>query len=559
MSREDQRRDRGTHDIRSGHAHDDAAEHAHTGACFVCAAAQAPHAARAPDAPSAPGRRAFLGGALAAAGTAPLLPSLARAHGGGDDADAAPFRSHQRRYAIEAGLALLEENGALVVKRDVTIVVAGDTIEDVLPGFGRARGLGRVRTLDARTHFVVPGFISGHTHVAGGTTTRGIIESGRSFARPLELADTLSDDELDAVTAFNLAELILSGCTTQVEMALSLKQAESYVRVARRFGARGYPGGMIPGIHRLFPIWFRANDQALYDSVPGTLAEIQANLEFGRRNMGLENGLIRPMMSPHATDTQTPETMRALAAAAKELGTGIHIHLSQSANETNTVKRLWGVTPAKWCADLGLMDGPFFGAHMSGLDFAVDPPVLNQYGAVYSHCPSAGGAGGGTQPYPEALAKGMRVNIGIDTHSNDYVENLKLAVLYGQARRSLLNATSPFPLVNPTMVQAIDGATRIGAAGLRRSDLGRIAPGAKADLVSIDVTGPLVGVGTVPREPLNNLLYAHGLSVRHVLTDGRLQVWNGRFVAADMRRITRDAGRAIEKLWTMLAAEGFFG
>ncbi len=40
--------------------------------------------------------------------------------------------------------------------------------------------------------------------------------------------------------------------------------------------------------------------------------------------------------------------------------------------------------------------------------------------------------GGQTQQYPEALGAGMNVNIGIDTHSNDYLENLKLAVLYGR-------------------------------------------------------------------------------------------------------------------------------
>ena len=44
---------------------------------------------------------------------------------------------------------------------------------------------------------------------------------------------------------------------------------------------------------------------------------------------------------------------------------------------------------------------------MSGLDFVVDPPILNAGGGVYAHCPSGGGAGGGTQPYPEALAAGM--------------------------------------------------------------------------------------------------------------------------------------------------------
>jgi cytosine/adenosine deaminase-related metal-dependent hydrolase len=545
------------------HGRDFGHEHAHAGACFVCAAAGGGRDdAAAAEPPASPGRRAFLGGAAGVALGGTLLAHAGPANGmatAPGTPNAAAFRDRNRRYAIEAGLALVEESGQLRIRRDVTILVNADRIEDVVAGFGSSRRYGNLGRLDARTHLVAPGFISGHTHVAGGTTTRGIIENGRSFARPLELADTLSDDELDAITAFNLAELILSGCTTQVEMALSLKQAESYVRVARRLGARGYPGGMIPGIHRLFPIWFRANDQALYDSVPGTLAEIQANLEFARRNMGLEDGRIQPMMAPHATDTQTPETMRAIAAAARELGTGVHFHLSQSANETNTVKRLWGMTPAQWCDSFGLLDGPFFGAHMSGLDFAVDPPVLNAKGGVYAHCPSAGGAGGGTQPYPEALAKGMRVNIGIDTHSNDYVENLKLAVLYGQARRSLINATSPFPLTNPTMLMAIDGATRIGAAGLRRSDLGRIAPGAKADLMTIDVTGPLVGTGAVPREPLNNLLYAHGLSVRHVLTDGRLQVWNGQFVADDLTRIAREAGAAVERLWGMLAAEGFFG
>jgi 5-methylthioadenosine/S-adenosylhomocysteine deaminase len=536
-------------------AHDH--QHDHAGACFVCSARE--HEAHRPGTPTSPQRRQILKAAMAASFLAPLGAS---AQGGNGPAPHSSgyegLRRGHGRFVIDAGQALIEQGGEHSIARDVSVLVNGDTIEDVVTGRGRGK-LGGFKRIDARGDFVAPGFISGHTHAAGGTTTRGIIEAGRSFARPLELVERLTDDELDAVTAFNVAELLLSGCTTHIEQSLSLRQAESYVRVARQFGARGYPGGMIPGIARLFPIWFRASDQALFDSVPGTLAEIQANLEFGRRNNGIENGRILPMMAPHATDTQTPETMSAIAAAAAELGNGIHIHLSQSANETNTVRRLWGMTPTEWCASFGMMNGPFFGAHMSGLDFAVDPPILNANGAVYSHCPSAGGAGGGTQPYPEALAAGMNVNIGIDTHSNDYVENLKLAVLYGQARFSLIAGSSAIPLQRPDMWNAIEGATRVAAAGLRRSDLGRIAPGAKADIVCIDVSGPLVGVGTLPPEPLNNLLYAHGLSVRHVFTDGAIQVSDGRFIAADFERIRRQAGAAVAKLWGMLDAEGWFG
>lgn len=531
--------------------------HLNQGACFVCSNFN--HRPGASE-PLTASRRNFLKSTAAASF---LLPTAACGviNPGSPSARLRSQSILSSRYFVDAGLALLEENGELRVAREVSILINEGTIEDVIEGGERPDRRGRIQgiqALDASRDFVVPGFISGHTHAAGGTVTRGIIEMGRSFARPLEVVELLTDDEIDAITAFNVAELLLGGCTTHVEQSLSLRQAESYVRVARQLGARGYPGGMIPGIARLFPIWFRAEDEALFDSIPGTLDEIQANLEFGRRNNGIENGRILPMMAPHAADTQTPETMHAIADAAAELGNGVHTHLSQSANETATVRRLWGVTPTQWFESFGMLDGPLFGAHMSGLDFETDPPILNAHGSIYSHAPSAGGAGGGTQPYPEALAQDMNVNIGIDTHSNDYLENLKLSVLYGQARHSLIADSSDLELTRPDMRDSIDGATRVAADGLRRPDLGRIAQGAKADLVTIDVTGPLVGVGTLPPEPLNNLLYAHGLSVRNVITDGNIQIHEGRFVAGNFERIAHDAGAAVSRLWNILDDEGWF-
>lgn len=533
-------------------------DHESDGGCVICRAAAQEQAEGAGFTRRSLARRGAA--AVAAAGAAGALTARSAAAAGADadagmDSEHADLRRHGGPLIIEAGWVLAYRDGALTLLRDHSVVVRGDRIVEISEGRRRGR---RERRLNARRHLLLPGFISGHTHVAGGTATRGIIEGGRSFARPLVLADALSDDDLDALTAFNLAELLRSGCTTQLEMALSLKQAESYVRIARRWGVRGYPGGMIPGIHRLFPVWFRPNDQVLLDSVPDTLAEIEANRQFGLRHNGAENGRILPQMTPHATDTHTPETMRALAAAARDLGNGMHWHLSQSANETNTVKRLWGKRPVEWLDEFGMYDAPLFGAHMSGIDLVLDPPILKAKGAVYVHCPSAGGAGGGTQPWPELLAAGVRTNIGIDTHSNDYVENLKLAVLYGQARRSLIGATSPVPLANPTIWDAVRAATVVAADALGREDLGRIAVGAKADLVSVDVTGFLTGTGALPPEPLNNLLYAHGLSVRHVMTDGMLQVHDGHLVVDEERRVMRQGGAAVEKLWQALRDENFF-
>jgi len=447
-----------------------------------------------------------------------------------------------------------DEHDGLHLLRDHSVVVEGDRIAAILPG----RRQGRERRIQAKGALLLPGLISGHTHVAAGTSTRGIIEGGRSYGRPLQIADELDSEDLDALTAQNLAELLRGGCTTQVEMSLSLRQAQAYVAVARRWGVRGYPSAMVPGIARLFEVWTRTDDQVLFDSVPASLDEIAAALRFGHRCNGAENGRILAQMGVHATDTQTPDTMRALAAAADELGNGLHMHLSQGLAETQTVQRLWGKRPVEWIDEFGFYDGPLLAAHLSGADLDADPRILAAKNATYVHNPSAGGAGGATQPWPEFLAAGVRTNIGIDTHSNDHLENVKLAVLYGQARHSLLADTSTVPLVRPTIWDAVRAATLDAANGLGRDDLGRIRVGAKADLITVDVSAMLTGSGAPPPEPLNNLLYSNGQHVRHVMTDGRLQIHNGHLVIDDEHQVIKRGAQAVSKIWDQLDAEQWF-
>jgi cytosine/adenosine deaminase-related metal-dependent hydrolase len=457
-------------------------------------------------------------------------------------------------YVLRAAWVYADEGGGPALRPDTTVLVDQGRVVEVRPG----RSPDHLPCLELPGHLLLPGLISAHTHVAAGTPTRGIIEGGRSFALPLQLVEGLDDEELDALSAHNLAEIVRSGCTTQVEMSLSLRQAASYARVAARWGVRGFVGPMLPGIGRLFPIWFRQDDAALFAAEPGTLAEIAAAVRFAEQVDGAGGGLLRAMIAPHAADTHTPATLRAVGAAARALGTGVHIHLSQSARETAAVRRLWGKTPAAWLAELGLLDGPCLGAHMVGLDWAHDPAILRAHGVVYAHCPSGGGAGGPAQPYPEALGAELATAVAIDTHSNDMLENLKLAVLYGQARHAALAETSPVPMARPTIADALAGSTAVAADGLRRPDLGRIRPGAAADLVAVDVCGPLVGVGGVPPEPLHHLLYANGLAVTHVVVAGRFLVHDGRFVADDEAAVRRAGYAVVQRLWTELERHNYF-
>ncbi|MBT6959800.1 MAG: amidohydrolase family protein, partial [Rhodospirillaceae bacterium] len=316
------------------------------GACFICGAAEGEDAvAPGPQA----SRRSFMQAAAVSALAAGTVSTSARAQ-----TPELPFGPSDD-FVIDAGWVLIETDGALDLLRDGHVLVRNGVIEDVRAApFTEA-----VPHLNLPQDILLPGFISGHTHCCSATPTRGIIEGPRSYQRPLELVEKLSDDELDALTALNLAELLRSGCTTQVEMSLTLRQAESYVRLAERWGVRGFPGSMIPNTERLFGIWFRGSDQVLFDAEDDTLAEIAANLAFGKTHMGKGDGRIQPMMSPHACDTHTPATMAALAAAAKELGTGLHIHLSQGGNETDAVRKLWGKTPTEWLESFGFFtDGP---------------------------------------------------------------------------------------------------------------------------------------------------------------------------------------------------------
>ena len=427
--------------------------------------------------------------------------------------------------------------------------------------------------VDASGQILFPGFISGHSHAAAGTLTRGWIEENgvidrsgpsRSFFRAMDLIDSLSEADLDDLTALNVAEMVRGGCTTQVEMSLSLKQVQSYVRVATRYGVRGFAGGMVPGMTRLGPIWNRPLNRVdiLESADPDTLAEIAANLNYARSVHGSSDGRINMMMAPSVTPVFTKTSIKAIQDAVIELGTATHVHIQANNNPKHQalIHEYWKARELEMVLNSGLLNQRVFGAHCYLEDPEKDLAVMANPNFTFAHCPSAAGAGqrASTQVYPEALAADVNVSIGFDTHSNDYVENMKLATIQGRARAMLLAKTSPVKMKEPTIWDALKSATLAGAKGLGRNDLGRIEPGAKADLCTIDVSGLLIGNGIAPREPWNNLLYANGLSVRNVMIDGEWKVRDGDVILDDEAHLKSRGGAAAKKIWDQLDKEGFF-
>jgi cytosine/adenosine deaminase-related metal-dependent hydrolase len=113
--------------------------------------------------------------------------------------------------------------------------------------------------------------------------------------------------------------------------------------------------------------------------------------------------------------------------------------------------------------------------------------------------------------------------LGTDTYPHNMLEEMRHAAYVAR-----LMAESPRTVATTDLFNA---ATVGGARALGRSDIGRLAPDCKADLVLVDLQHPML---QPRRDPLRSLVYAAAeRAVRKVYVDGRLVVDDGRVLPFD--------------------------
>jgi cytosine/adenosine deaminase-related metal-dependent hydrolase len=119
--------------------------------------------------------------------------------------------------------------------------------------------------------------------------------------------------------------------------------------------------------------------------------------------------------------------------------------------------------------------------------------------------------------------RGVNMAIGTDTYPHNMLEELRLAAYLARTQ-----AGTPRTL---TTTQLFDAATTGGARALRRDDIGRLAPGCRADLVLVDLAHPLM---RPTHDPVRSLIYAAGdRAIRSVYVNGRQVVQDGRVLTID--------------------------
>ena len=96
-----------------------------------------------------------------------------------------------------------------------------------------------------------------------------------------------------------------------------------------------------------------------------------------------------------------------------------------------------------------------------------------------------------------------------------------------------------------TARDVFNAATLAGARMLGREDIGRLAPGAKADLIIVDFTRQHIGPVD---DPIKTLVYAaNGTDIETVFVDGKLVVQDGLVVGVDEAALRQEA--AAVHLW----------
>jgi cytosine/adenosine deaminase-related metal-dependent hydrolase len=144
---------------------------------------------------------------------------------------------------------------------------------------------------------------------------------------------------------------------------------------------------------------------------------------------------------------------------------------------------------------------------------------------------------------------GITMALGTDTNPQSVIEAMRWTAVASKIVERGTHATSA--------ADVFDAATLGGAAALGRDDLGRIAPGAMADLV----LWKAVSWGMTPlRDPVKNLVYnATSEDVDRVWVAGRRVVDGGRVLAADERAILEALQAAGERMWPRMKSFDWAG
>ncbi len=387
-------------------------------------------------------------------------------------------------------------------------------------------------TLNGRGLMAMPGLVNVHSHPSSEPGNKGVTdEVGSPKLYNSSLYEYLGLLRADAEGIPHLnhtawSELLMSGVTTLVDLSFP---SDGWIDRAAASGMRLVLAPMFRNGR-----WFTRNGYVVeyeLDDLAGRKAMTEA-LAIIDAAVAHPSGRLSGLVCPAQIDTCTEELIRASVAAANERNLPIQIHCAQSITEFNEMVRRTGLTAVQWLDQLGFLGPNASIAHGIFLDHhpwvrwptRTDLQRLAETGTSLAHCPTVFARRGITlRDLGSYLRGGVNVGIGTDTYPHNMLEEIRNAGMFARITAETHE--------NVTSGDLFRCATLGGAKLLGRTDIGRLAVGAKPDVVLIDLTHPMM---QPRREPLRSLIHAAAeRAVRHVFVAGRQVVKDGRVLTMD--------------------------
>ena len=437
-----------------------------------------------------------------------------------------------------------------------SVVIEGDRIKTV--GTDKSEAVDRV--IDAAGKIVSPGFINLHVHsqlnigdyLLTDVTKKDYL-SANWFVFGAPLKEKIEPPAPPAVALgrkYALYSALRNGATTVLDPGGGPGALDDYVAIVGQIGGRVF----FSPPFRSHDIFTDAQGRHYYEERadqgrPG----LKLAVDFIRKFHGAHNGRLQGILNPAQAETCEPSLLKESVAAARELDVPIHIHAGGNFREFLEILNKYRKPVAEYLAEIGILGPRTTLGHMAitGGHSRVDYPrgdelkILAETGATIGHCPhKCAKMAFAMESFAQYLAAGVRIGLGTDTYPLDIVAEMRYA--------SLISRLVDRNASGARAADVFNAATIGGATALGRSDLGRLAPGAKADVVILNLRTPRLGP---MRDPINALVeYGSGADVETVIVDGEVVVDKGRSTRIDDDELFAQAEAGAKRAWDNWAA-----
>ena len=372
---------------------------------------------------------------------------------------------------------------------------------------------------------VLPGMANAHSHAFHRALRGRTHGGGGTFwtwrEDMYELAARLDPDGYLALARATYAEMVLAGWTTVGEFhylhhppgggryADPNELGHVLVEAAAQAGIR---------LTLLDTCYLAGGIDAPAQGVQRRFSDGSAQ-RWARRVRELRDGpALRVGAAVHSVRAVPPPQLPAVVEAAA--GRPLHVHVSEQPAENEACLDRYGRTPVRLLHDAGVLGEHSTAVHATHLS-ADDIALLGATGGVVAPCPTTeADLADGIGPMRALADAGCRLALGTDQHAmvDPFAEARGLEG--GERLASLRRGRF-------SQRELVDALTAGGHAALGWPDCGRIAAGARADLVAVRLDTPR----TAGSSPDQAIMAATAADVHFVLVDGRVVVAEGRHVA----------------------------